>query len=55
MTLLEKLQEFSAVDVSELTTEELFEVKKVMDDWYREALKRVNTLGGVLKDTDLEK
>lgn len=55
MTLLEKLQEFNLIDVSDLTTEELFEVKKIMDDWWRKALKRVNTLGGVLEDTDLEK
>ena len=39
MTLLEQLQEFSLTDVSELTTEELFELKKIMDDWWREALK----------------
>jgi hypothetical protein len=55
MTPLERLQEFSLVDVSELSTEELFELKKIMDDWYKKALKRVNNLGGVLNDTDLEK
>jgi|TARA_R110000851_G_C12644757_1_gene519462 hypothetical protein len=55
MTPLERLQEFSLIDVSELSTEELFEVKKIMDKWYREALERVNTLGSVLEDTDLEK
>lgn len=44
MSKLKYLQEFTSKHISELTTEELFELKKLEDKWWEEALSRINNL-----------
>ena len=43
-TLREKLEEFFEIDLSKLTDEEIFELKREYDKWWKEALKRLNNI-----------
>ena len=39
-----ELQEFIDIDIDNLSTEELFELKRKYDEWWEKALARVNNI-----------
>lgn len=49
-----ELQEFTELNVDEMSTEQLFELKRKFDKWWVEALERVNNVSKPAKPKDEE-